>query len=150
MEQEFAARLALHSSNFSDQLTRKDAELKKKEQDLTEALLAKESELADVKKQLQLQPPGGVGNALNEGEARELSAAKHKIEIQQKERAALKVILEKKMKVLIDNISSVVVGDDENGNTSSVPSRTQREVQVLKRLVDASVAALNHLEDTEG
>jgi len=80
------------------------------------------------------------------GQYREaLSSLKKKYMVQNKERSALKIILEKKMKTLVDSIAQTTLTTD--GTVSrSLPTRTKREIQVLQRLVDASLMALEHAD----
>ena len=83
-----------------------------------------------------------------------LASLKKKYDVQLQERAALKVILEKKMKALIDSIASAAIGSKSAGpngspakdSGSSLPSRTKREIEVLQRLVEASLTALKNSE----
>lgn len=70
-----------------------------------------------------------------------LSSLKKKYVVQNKERSALKIILEKKMKTLVDSIAQTTLTED-GGGSNVLPTRTKREIQVLQRLVDASLMAL--------
>lgn len=89
-----------------------------------------------------------------------LSSLKRKYDVQLQERAALKVILEKKMKALIDSIAAAALhgkgaapapGSSPTGSPDAasaakdvLPARTRREIEVLQRLVEASLTALKN------
>eukprot|EP00954_Amorphochlora_amoebiformis_P020393 1339140-Amorphochlora_amoeboformis.AAC.1 len=63
-----------------------------------------------------------------------------KYNVQMQERTAVCVILEKKMKKLVDRVASSTLSD------GSVSQQTKQEIQVLQRLIHASVAALKQSE----
>ena len=93
-----------------------------------------------------------------------LSSLKRKYDVQLQERAALKVILEKKMKALIDSIANATLhgapstpktpGASPTSNEASkgdaLPARTKREIEVLQRLVEASLTALKNSDVNAG
>jgi kinesin family protein 3/17 len=59
-----------------------------------------------------------------------------------KERSALQIIMENKVKALVDTIATALLDDAQS--SVSVPSRTRKQVDVLKRLVDAAVVAMKN------
>jgi len=95
-----------------------------------------------------------------------LSSLRRKHDVQLQERAALRVILEKKMKALIDSIanaalhgvvprssSSASPGPDGAASSDAavkdaLPARTKREIEVLQRLVEASLTALKNADSS--
>jgi hypothetical protein len=80
-----------------------------------------------------------------------LGSAQKRLSVQEKERAALRVILESKMKTLIDSISASVAKTPAQGSSSNesggLSPKTRRNIDVLQRLVDASVMALKHADN---
>jgi hypothetical protein len=52
------------------------------------------------------------------------------------------------MKLLVDSIAGVTLTTPGSEGASSVtlPSRTQREIQILQQLIDASLSALKHAD----
>jgi hypothetical protein len=100
-----------------------------------------------------------------------LSSLRRKHDVQLQERAALKVILEKKMKALIDSIANAALhgvvppsssrsgssaspgpdsGTDPAAVRDALPARTKREIEVLQRLVEASLTALKNADSSAG
>jgi hypothetical protein len=100
-----------------------------------------------------------------------LSSLRRKHDVQLQERAALKVILEKKMKALIDSIANAALhgvvppSSSRSGSSASpgpdaatdpaavrdaLPARTKREIEVLQRLVEASLTALKNADSSAG
>lgn len=94
-----------------------------------------------------------------------LSSLKKKYDVQLQERAALKVILEKKMKALIDSIAATTLANKPPATAgaapgaaqppasaiaSALPPRTKREIEVLQRLVEASLTALKNSDKDGG
>ncbi|KMS93303.1 hypothetical protein BVRB_032840, partial [Beta vulgaris subsp. vulgaris] len=61
------------------------------------------------------------------------------------ERNALRVILENKVAYLIERIES---GIDED--KAEIGPRTRREIQILRRLVRASIQAIEHSDEMNG
>ena len=128
-----------------------------------QALAAQNAQLMQTVASLQqrLQTNGG------EAQRDELASLKRKYDVQLQERAALKVILEKKMKALIDSIANAALhgqsktpsngaGGVQGSPTSpapsqalkdALPSRTKREIEVLQRLVEASLTALKNSDE---
>ena len=72
----------------------------------------------------------------------EFEAMKARLEEHQKERTALKTILESKMKVIVDDVATSLNSVDPT--KPFVSSRVKREVDILQRLVNASVHALQY------
>lgn len=66
-----------------------------------------------------------------------ISGLQKKVAIQTKEKIAVRMIFEDKVKRLVDGVARVGLGE-----RSALPHTTQLELQVLQRLVDASIAAL--------
>lgn len=122
-----------------------------------EGLLAdlqkKESIIATLSEQIRTQSSSAQGQGVGEevqqyktsnAQYREaLSSLKKKYVVQNKERSALKIILEKKMKTLVDSIAQTTLTADGGSASKALPTRTKREIQVLQRLVDASLMALD-------
>lgn len=69
-----------------------------------------------------------------------LQALQTKYSVQLQERTAVCVILEKKMKTLVDRVASSMLTD------TSLNPQTRQEIEVLQRLIHASVIALKQSE----
>lgn len=66
-----------------------------------------------------------------------VKALQKKISQQDKEKVAVRMIFEQKLKRLVDSVAQAALPDQ------ILPSSAQLELMVLQRLVDASIAALN-------
>lgn len=155
VQDERAASLASQNAQLSQSLA-----------SLQSALVATEQRTAAAQAQAQMHAAAAAQAAAG-GEDRSLREAfvglRKKYDVQLQERAALKVILEKKMKALIDSIANAALhGQVKTSSSSSatpgapsptaagaalkdaLPSRTRREIEVLQRLVEASLTALKN------
>eukprot|EP00736_Rhodelphis_marinus_P008000 Rmarinus@m.7700 len=77
---------------------------------------------------------------------KQVDTMKHQTKIYLKERDALKTIMEKKIKVLVENTSQILSDSQPQDLSAWLSFRDdlKREVQCLHRLVHASVSALNN------
>jgi len=106
-------------------------------------LQSAEAESKMLRRKLEgLQAIPGSANSNSGSNQEEVHRLRQQLNASAKERVALKTILESKIKMLVDSIANV-----SGTSNPGVPERgrLQRDVQALQKLVNASVAALNNV-----